>query len=83
VGDIRVIGRNTQGITIFRVGEGEHVVSAARIDENAEPENEAEAMIAEERAESTEPLEADQVQLDDGTGPHTLDERVQEDDEGA
>jgi hypothetical protein len=40
-------------------------------------------MIAEERAESTEPLEADQVQLDDGTGPHTLDERVQEDDEGA
>jgi DNA gyrase subunit A len=83
VGDIRVIGRNTQGITIFRVGEGEHVVSAARIDENAEPENEAEAMIAEERAEQTEPLEADQVQLDDGTGPHTLDERVQEDDEGA
>src|SRR5687768_13018132 len=27
VGDIRVMGRNTQGVTIFRVGEGERVVS--------------------------------------------------------
>ena len=40
VGDIRVAGRNTQGITIFRVDESEHVVSAARI---AESEEEADA----------------------------------------
>jgi DNA gyrase subunit A len=40
VGDIRVAGRNTQGITIFRVGEGEHVVGAALI---AESEEEADA----------------------------------------
>jgi DNA gyrase subunit A len=36
VGDIRVIGRNTQGVIIFRVADNEHVVSAARIEENEE-----------------------------------------------
>src|SRR5678815_2945690 len=36
VGDIRVMGRNTQGVTIFRVAENEHVVSVARIDESEE-----------------------------------------------
>ncbi|WP_019833627.1 DNA gyrase subunit A [Sphingomonas sp. PR090111-T3T-6A] len=40
VGDIRVAGRNTQGVTIFRVADDEHVVSAARIEES---EDEAEA----------------------------------------
>ncbi len=33
VGDIRIMGRNTQGVTIFRVAEGEQVVSVAKIDE--------------------------------------------------
>jgi DNA gyrase subunit A len=33
VGDIRILGRNTQGVTIFRVAENEHVVSVAKIDE--------------------------------------------------
>jgi DNA gyrase subunit A len=42
VGDIRVMGRNTQGVTIFRVGENEHVVSVARIDESEEEELEIE-----------------------------------------
>ena len=36
VGDIRVMGRSTQGVTIFRVGENEHVVSVAKIDEDDE-----------------------------------------------
>ncbi|URD61599.1 DNA gyrase subunit A [Sphingomonas sp. KRR8] len=34
VGSIRIAGRNTMGVMIFRVGEGEHVVSVARIDES-------------------------------------------------
>ena len=34
--DIRIMGRNTQGVTIFRVAEDEHVVSVARIDESDE-----------------------------------------------
>ncbi|HJQ18101.1 MAG TPA: DNA gyrase subunit A [Allosphingosinicella sp.] len=47
VGDIRIAGRNTQGVTIFRVADEEHVVSAARIEEG---EEDAEAVVdAEER----------------------------------
>jgi DNA gyrase subunit A len=42
VGDIRVMGRNTQGVTIFRVGENEHVVSVAKIEESEEEEIEIE-----------------------------------------
>ncbi len=33
VDEIRIAGRATQGVTLFRVAEGEHVVSAARIRE--------------------------------------------------
>jgi DNA gyrase subunit A len=42
VGDIRVMGRNTQGVTIFRVAEDEHVVSVAKIEESDEEEIELE-----------------------------------------
>ena len=42
VGDIRVMGRNTQGVTIFRVADGEQVVSVAKIDESDEEEIELE-----------------------------------------
>ena len=42
VADIRVMGRNTQGVTIFRVADNEHVVSVAKIDESDEEEIEAE-----------------------------------------
>jgi len=40
--DIRVMGRNTQGVTIFRVADGERVVSVAKIDESDEEEIEIE-----------------------------------------
>jgi DNA gyrase subunit A len=42
VGDIRIMGRNTQGVTIFRVAEDEHVVSVAKIDESEDEEIEVE-----------------------------------------
>ena len=42
VGDIRVMGRNTQGVTIFRVAENEHVVSVAKIEESDDDEIELE-----------------------------------------
>ena len=45
VGDIRIAGRNTQGVTIFNVAKNEHVVSVARIDEEDDAENEAEEMV--------------------------------------
>jgi DNA gyrase subunit A len=38
MGDIRIMGRNTQGVTIFRIADGEHVVSVAKIDESDEEE---------------------------------------------
>jgi DNA gyrase subunit A len=43
VGDIRVMGRNTQGVTIFKVANNEHVVGVARIDESEEDEIELDA----------------------------------------
>jgi len=43
VGDIRIMSRGTQGVTIFRVAENEHVVSVARIDESDEEELEVES----------------------------------------
>ncbi|MET1754546.1 DNA gyrase subunit A [Novosphingobium sp. RD2P27] len=45
---LRVIGRGSAGVKLFDVANGEHVVSAVRIDESDEPENEAEAAIVEE-----------------------------------
>ncbi|MDP9424421.1 MAG: DNA gyrase subunit A [Pseudomonadota bacterium] len=43
VGDIRIAGRNTQGVTIFNVADNEKVVSVAKIDESEEEEVELEA----------------------------------------
>ncbi len=40
--DIRIAGRNTMGVTIFRVAENEHVVSVAKIEEAEEEEIEIE-----------------------------------------
>ncbi len=82
VGDTRVTGRNTQGVTLFSVGKGEHVVSAARIDEEEEPENDAEAIVAEELSDTPMIPADDALTLDDGTGPQTLDEQVDESDDG-
>ena len=42
VGDIRIVGRNTMGVTIFRVADNEHVVSVAKIEESEEEEIEIE-----------------------------------------
>ncbi|HXH52648.1 MAG TPA: DNA gyrase subunit A [Sphingomicrobium sp.] len=58
VGDIRIMGRNTQGVTIFRVAENEHVVSVAKIDETedeVDPEG-IEELAPEEGAEVGEDL---------------------------
>ena len=43
VADIRIMSRGTQGVTIFRVADNEHVVSVARIDESEEEEIDVEA----------------------------------------
>ena len=64
--DIRVMGRNTQGVTIFRVGENEHVVSVAKIDESDEEEIEIEG------GEEITPVEdaiTDESELDQPVDP--------------
>jgi DNA gyrase subunit A len=62
VGDIRVAGRSTQGVTIFKVADDEHVVSAARIEEN---EEEAEADLRSD-VEAISPEIDPQVEGDTG-----------------
>ncbi len=47
---LRVIGRGSAGVRLFRVDANEHVVSAVRIDDDADPENIAEEAITEEMA---------------------------------
>ena len=47
---LRVIGRGSAGVRLFNVDKDEHVVSATRIDEDADPENAAEEAITEEMA---------------------------------
>ena len=72
VADMRVIGRNSSGVKLFDVAKGEHVVGAAKIDEEEEPENEAEEAVIEEMvdkgvsdgdvAASDEPQEPDDTE---------------------
>lgn len=50
LGSLRVIGRGSAGVRLFTVADGEHVVSAVRLDEEEEPENAAEGLIADEMA---------------------------------
>jgi DNA gyrase subunit A len=49
VGDIRIAGRNTMGVTIFKVAENEHVVSVAKIEES-DDEGEIELDAGDEKA---------------------------------
>ena len=65
VGDIRIAGRNTQGVTIFRVADNEHVVSAAKIEET---EEEAEINLG-DGATSGEPTPDGDTGADLAAGP--------------
>jgi len=67
---LRILSRGSAGVKLFDVADGEQVVSAARIDEEEEPENEAEAKVAEEMAERPKGAD-DPVRLDDGPGLQT------------
>jgi DNA gyrase subunit A len=50
VGDIRIAGRNTQGVTIFRIDDKEKVISAAHIELREQDASE----MAEEAIEAAE-----------------------------
>ena len=74
VGDTRVIGRGAAGVRLFNVADDEHVVSAARIDEPPESVIEAEP--------GAPVTDAAALIVDDGTGPQTTGEQVDETDDG-
>ena len=46
-----IIGRSSSGVRLFNVAKNEQIVGVARIDETAEPENEAEMAVVEEMVE--------------------------------
>ena len=58
-GGLFIRSRGSAGLTLFKVAKGEHVVSAARIDDSPDPEGDAEEAIIEEivgrDTDSTEP----------------------------
>ncbi len=59
VSGISVIGRNTQGVTLIRLAEGEKVVALARVTEPANGEVDAAADEAEQQASSAAPEEGE------------------------
>jgi len=79
VGDIRVAGRNTQGVTIFRVADDEHVVAAARIEES---EDEAEADVAEGVEPQVAPDDGAEIGEDSAEGDSRIAEDPAVDEEG-
>ena len=57
VGEVSVSSRNTQGVTLIRTGEGEHLVATVRVDEPDAVEDDAldaEALDSEEGAATAE-----------------------------
>ena len=43
INDVRIAGRGTQGVILFKTAEGEHVVSVEHLSEEAEEDGEAPA----------------------------------------
>jgi len=63
VGDMRVIGRNSSGVKLFDVADGEHVVGAAKIDETEEDEA-SEGDETEDNPSAENPQDVSQEQPD-------------------
>ncbi|MBT5766092.1 MAG: DNA gyrase subunit A [Kordiimonadaceae bacterium] len=62
VHDVRIAGRNTQGVTLFKVGAEENIVSVDRIQETEDDEEDDGEENAEENAEGSD--EADNADAD-------------------
>ena len=71
LGDVRVIGRGSAGVRLFNVADDEHIVSAARIDGDEEEAIDTAVAGSDDAAIGT-------LIVDDGTGPQTMDEQVDE-----
>lgn len=65
VKDIRIAGRSTQGVTLFRLNDGEKVKSAAHIADTGEEDEDDE--LLEEGAENTAESDQEEVVLEEAT----------------
>ncbi|WP_321390997.1 DNA gyrase subunit A [Emcibacter sp.] len=65
VHDVRIAGRNTQGVTLFKVGDDEHIVSVERVSDTGEDEEEVEE--GEEGAAEGAAAETPEAGAPDGT----------------
>ena len=78
--DIRFAGRQTQGVTLFRVADGEDVVSVAAIrdsedeDEDAENTDTVEATEVSEVSETSEPAENTEADTEDNESSEPTEE---------
>lgn len=66
VSEVRIVGRNTKGVSIMRVSDDERIASVARL---AEEEPEAEVEAAEIPGEPLEPSEPSEVEADPDAEP--------------
>ncbi|MDG1995895.1 MAG: DNA gyrase C-terminal beta-propeller domain-containing protein, partial [Emcibacteraceae bacterium] len=75
VHDVRVAGRNTQGVTLFKVGDDEHIVSVDRIQETEDDEEDAVEGEEGVEAENADAENADATKATDGE-PEATDEET-------
>jgi DNA gyrase subunit A len=68
VEDIRLAGRSTRGVTLFKIDAAERVVSVAHLGEVAENGNGAAHEAVEEAISAAEPAETEDAQLPNGNG---------------
>ncbi len=76
VHDIRIARRRSQGVVIFKIGDGEHVVSVARLPEVADDNGDAAEDAAENQPDNDQPTDdqpADDRPTDDGRPSETGD----------
>ncbi len=66
---VSTVGRNTQGVRLINLGEGDKVIDVARVDEDDEPVEESEQGAApSENGQAHTPAETDTNSSDDETG---------------
>ncbi|MEP5697889.1 MAG: DNA gyrase C-terminal beta-propeller domain-containing protein, partial [Sneathiella sp.] len=65
IADVRIAGRNTQGVTLFKTADGEQVVSVTALEEGKSDEEENDMEEAESGNEMTMPADASEVSTDE------------------
>lgn len=80
VADVRVAGRNTQGVTIFKTHVDAHVVSVIRLNDTSDGENDEEMDDeAENGHDAGNPVELDEIAPEAQDGASTITEQDEQD----